>query len=279
MSSRTAYITLLILTVLVLIIYLYQNRNEPFQSTDSENLPPLINLAEGDVHLIQDNNPALIKTPVFNYPLNTISIKDDSTSKVYISVFMHAPFQYNTTTYSPLGQYIRVSKDPLDISDINSTLMRDIQTKGCLNYLSSSTYYPVEYNLIWTSDSLSDSGEIFSVWRPVPPPGMMALGDVIVSGTSAPAREYITCLPITMLNFAGVSNGILWHGKNDIGLEGFCWGAGNFDTFRASNTYGATMPELNLVYNFNAKTIHSNLITDGSSNSKQSNATSNGIQI
>lgn len=82
-----------------------------------------------------------------------------------------------------------------------------------------------------------------------------------------------------MLNFSGVSNGILWHGKNDIGLDGFCWGAGNFDTFRASNTYGATMPELNLVYNFNAQAIISNLIANGSSNSKQSNASSNGIQI
>lgn len=278
MSARIAYIVLLVLTVIVLGIYLYQNRNESFESL--ETLPPLINLAEGDIHLIQDNNPTLIKTPIFNYPLKTISLADDSTSKIYISVFMHSPFQYNTTTYSPLGQYIRVSKEPLDISDMNSDLMRDIRMKGCLNYLSSSTYYPVEYNLIWTSDILPDSGEIFSVWRPVPPPGMMALGDIIVSGTSAPAREYITCLPITMLNFAGVSNGILWHGKNDVGLDGYCWGAGNFDTFRASNTYGATMPELELVYNFNASVIRNNLISNVSSTPTQSNSTtSNGIQI
>ncbi len=283
MSLRIAYITLLVLTVLVLIIYLYQNRNESFEPLQIKQ--PLINLAAGDVHLIQDNNPSLIKTPILNYPLNTISMKDNSTSKMYISVFMHLPFQYNTTTYSPLGQYIRVSKDPLDISDMNSDLMNDICMKGCLNYLSSSTYYPVEYNLIWTSDILPESGEIFSVWRPVPPPGMMALGDIIVSGTSKPAREYITCLPITMLSFSGVSNGLLWHGKNDVGLDGYCWNAGNFDTFRASNTYGATMPELELVYNLDTSVINSNLISNGSSTSRQihttstTSTTSNGIQI
>ena len=274
MSARIAYLVLLVLTVVVLGIYLYQNRRESFIT---QTLPPLINLADGDVHLIQDNNPTLIKTPVFNYPLNTISMKDNSTSKMYVSVFMHAQFQYNTTTYSPLGQYIRVSKEPLDISDINSNLMHNILSKGCLNYLSSSTYYPLEYNLIWTSDLLPNTGEIFSVWRPVPPPGMMTLGDIIVSGTSAPAREYITCLPITILNFAGVSNGILWHDKNDVGLECFCWGTGNFDTFRASNTYGATMPELNLVYNFNEQVIRSNLLTNEPTNS--TNTQSNGIQI
>ena len=286
MSIRVAYIILLVLTVVVLSIYLYQNRRESFLINETETeidtqiLPPLINLAEGDIHLIADNNPALIKTPIFNYPLNTISIADDTTRKVYVSVFMHSPFQYNTTTYTPLGQYIRVSETPLDITDINSNLMVDIRSKGCLNYLCSGTYYPTDYNLIWTSDVLSDSGEIFSVWRPVAPPGMMALGDVIVSGTSKPAMDYITCLPITMLAFAGISNGILWHCKNDVGLDSYCWGAGNFDTFRASNTYGATMPELSLVYNFDTQVIRNNLITNGSTSTTQPlRASGNGVNI
>jgi len=251
------------LTVLVLSIYLYQNRSESFLTSDTQILPPLINLAAGDIHLIADNNPALIKTPIFNYPLNSISIKDNSIIKVYISVFMHSAFQYNTTTYTPLGQYVRVSSAPLDITDINSNLMVDIRNKGCLNYLCSGTYYPSDYNLIWTSDALPDSGAIFSVWRPIAPPGMMALGDIIVSGTTKPVRDFITCLPITMLSFAGISNGILWHGKNDIGLDGYCWGVGNFDTFRASNTYGATMQDLSLVYNFDKQVISNNLITNG----------------
>lgn len=281
MSSRIAYLVLLVLTVLVLSIYLYQNRRESFltDESDTQNLQPLINLAEGDIHLIEDNNPALIKTPVFNYPLNTISISDDSTHKVYVSVFMHSPFQYNTTTYTPLGQYIRVSNEPLDITDINSNLMMDIRSKGCLNYLCSGTYYPRDYNLIWTSDTLSDIGAIFSVWRPIAPPGMVALGDIIISGTSKPSRDYITCLPITMLGFTGLSNGILWHGKNDVGLDGYCWGAGNFDTFRASNTYGATMPELSLVYNFDTQVIRNNLITNGTSTTQQLLESSDGVHI
>jgi hypothetical protein len=280
MSSRVAYIVLLVLTVLLLSIYLYQNRNESFLTSETQMLPPLINLAEGDIHLIADNNPALIKTPVFNYPLKTISSADNAINKVYVSVFMHAPFQYNTTTYTPLGQYVRVSSTPLDITDINSNLMVDIRSKGCLNYLCSGTYYPSDYNLIWTSDALPDSGAIFSVWHPIAPPGMIAIGDVIVSGTSKPVREYITCVPITMLSFAGISNGILWHSKNDIGLDGYCWGAGNFDTFKASNTYGATMQELNLVYNFDKQVISNNLITNNMiGNSLKKQTLGNGIHI
>lgn len=279
MATRIAYIVLLALTLIVLGIYLYQNRAEPFETITTQltqsTLPPLINLAAGDIHLIADNNPSLIKTPVINYPLRTISIADDSVSNVYVSVFMHASFQYNTTTYTPLGQYIRVSSKPISLEDINSELMREIRSKECLNYLSSSTYYPIDYNLIWTSDALPDSGAIFSVWRPVAPPGTIALGDVIVSGTSKPAREYITCLPITMLSFSGVSNGILWHGKNDVGLEGYCWGVGNFDTYRASNIYSSTMPELALVYNLDASVINSNLICN-SQKTKTSQESGNG---
>ncbi len=286
MTTRIAYLVLLVLTVVVLSIYLYQNRYqnrwESFLNGEPQILPPLVNLASGDIHLIADNNPALIKTPVFNYPLNSISIADNTINKLYISVFMHNPFQYNTTTYTPLGQYVRVSSTPLDMTDINSNLMVDIRSKGCLNYLSSSIYYPSDYNLIWTSDALPDSGTIFSVWRPVAPPGMMALGDVIIPGTTKPTREYITCLPITMLSFAGISNGILWHGKNDVGLDGYCWGAGNFDTFRATNTYGATMPELSLVYNFDKQVINNNLITNSAnpnSLAKLSLGNSNGANV
>jgi hypothetical protein len=274
MSSNTPYIILLVLTVIVLGIYLYQNRMETF---DPSITIPLVNLADGDLHLTSDNNPELIKTTVFNYPLHTISKVDNSISKIYISVFMHSQFKYNNTTYTPLGQYIRVSNDPIDITDINSNLMVDIRSKQCLNYLCSGTYYPTDYNLIWTSDTVRDTGEIFSVWRPVAPPGCISLGDVIIAGTSKPTRDYITCLPITMLTFAGISNGILWHGKNDLGLDGYCWGAGNFDTFRASTTYSATMPELGMVYNFDEQVIKNNLISKSSKN--QSLEGVNGIVV
>jgi hypothetical protein len=284
MESRMPYIVLLVLTLFVLGIYLYQNRRlEAFDNT--QPLMPLVNLVDGDLHLIEDNNPSLIKTPIFNYPLTTISsisgndasASSNSNSKVYISVFMHDAFQYNTTKYTPLGQYIRVSSHPLDISDINSNLMVDIRSKQCLNYLCSGSYYPVEYKLIWTSDIIPESGSIFSIWRPVPPAGCVALGDVIVSGVSKPAREYISCLPATMLTQTGLSNGILWHSKNDMGLDGYCWSAGNFDTFIASNTYSATMPELGLVYNFNKQVINNNLINNNLTKPTYDN--NNGVHV
>jgi hypothetical protein len=277
MYSRIPYLVLLILTVVVLSIYLYQNRNESFESSINAPIVPIINLPTGDIHLIADNNPALIKTLILNYPLNTISTADNSKSLIYVSVFMHATFQYNNTTYTPLGQYIRVSNQPLDITDINSTLMGDIRSKQCLNYLCSSALFPVDYNLIWTSDIVPETGDIFSIWRPIAPSGCISLGDVIIAGTSKPARDYITCLPITMLSFSGLSNGILWHSKNDVGLDGYCWSAGNFDTFRSSNTYGSTMKELEMVYNFDKQVIESNLITKNTK--KQSLEGVNGVKV
>lgn len=49
MSFRIAYLVLLVLTVLVLSIYLYQNRRESFLTSETEinmqALPPLVNLS------------------------------------------------------------------------------------------------------------------------------------------------------------------------------------------------------------------------------------------
>jgi ABC-type cobalt transport system substrate-binding protein len=279
-TKKKAYIVLLILTVIVLVIYLYQNTEHFYtQSTTTKSAQqtahqtaqqptqqPLINIPSGDIHFIRDNNPSLINTPILNYKL-----KLNGQNSKYITVFMHESYQYMNTKYTALGQYVRVTDEPIDIT--KTDILEDLLKKKCLNYLTASIYYPVDYNLIWTSDTNSN-GQIFSVWRPIAPLGMMALGDVIVNGTSKPIKEYITCLPVSMLEFAGLSNGILWHSINDMGKDCFCWGVGNFDTYRATNIYNPNIPELKMVYNITQKTLENNTL-----NTIPTQQGGNGIQV
>lgn len=271
-STQTAYIILLALTVLLLGIYLYQNRSglERFDNILSgqvTNPPPLFNLPSDDVHFITDNNPSLITTPILNYKLSVLG-EGDARMVKYITVFMHQTFQYNNAAYSPVGQFLKVTDKPIELNDVNSTMMEEVRGKQCINYLCSSQYYPVDYKLIWTSDVNSD-GAIFSVWKPITISGFVAMGDVIVAGVNKPAREYITCLPLNLLNFSGISNGILWHGKNDMGKECFCWSASNFDTFRSSNIYSGNMLELMDVYHITKERLDNTTLTHTTPTDKQ----------
>lgn len=290
-SSNTPYLILLILTLVVLGIYLYQNRHDNFEimnpslSTPSTTTPniayppnnmPLINLPEGDTHLITDNNPALVTTSIFNYKLQVMKKDSDALMDVYISVFMHLPFEYNNRKYLPLGQYMKVSYKPLDISDINSNTMKDILSKKCINFLCAEAYQPIDYKLIWTSDTNAE-GQIFSAWRPMVQTGVVALGDVIIAGTSKPPRNYIACIPTVMVEPINISNGILWQTKNDLKTQCFCWGAGNFDTFKVTNQYSGNMPELSEVYNVDSKILEAHTL-DSNSYAPE-NKMANGVMI
>ena len=95
------------------------------------------------------------------------------------------------------------------------------------------------------------------------------MGDIIVSGINKPTREYITCLPSSMMTFSGISNGILWNSMNDMGKKCYCWAAGNFDTFHATNEYNSTMPELQNVYNIEPKILSDYTVSNSAPSSKQ----------
>jgi len=278
-NTKTPYIILLILTVLLLCVYLYINSNLYLNLTNGyerfDNLLPgqvaiseeLINLPPDDVHFITDNNLELITTPILNYKLSVLAEGNTRIMK-YITVFMHQTFQYNNDDYTPVGQFLKVTDKPLDIEDINSNVMIEVQSKKCINYLCSSQYYPVDYKLVWTSDTNTD-GAIFSVWKPITLSGFVSMSDVIVAGVNKPELEYITCLPLNILTFSGISNGILWQGKNDMGKGCFCWSASNFDTFRSSNIYSENMLELMDVYHITKERLDNFTLTHTTPTDKQ----------
>lgn len=53
--------------------------------------------------------------------------------------------------------------------------------------------FPTDYNLIW-NDKKSGATMNGSCWRPIPPTGYVALGDVFVTGYDKPPLNYVTCV-------------------------------------------------------------------------------------
>lgn len=191
---------------------------------------------------------------------------DNSENTVkYLSVFMHKKFQ----NYNGLGQCVVITDTPLDENN-KKTVMQSLMDKKCLTYLSSSNFYPVDYQLIWSSDINSDN-QIFRVWRPIPIAGCAALGDVITLGTDKPALDYIPCFPITMLkqDDPPISNGLLWKTSNDMGLNCYCWSGGNINTFFASNDYKHDMFDLLRVYNMPLNFLDNNTVLTTPENKQQ----------
>lgn len=292
-DNHIAYGVLIALSILLVLIYIFHNRKELFtdaitiQSNNSIN-NPIVNLPANDIHFITDNNPNLINTVILNYKLmvnldnaNTIPTSaitnsntslesviqaninlaslDNKTLK-YLSVFQHKPFN----TYKGLGQYVILTVQPFENAEgaVQSVLDKNCL---CLNYLTSCPITPSGYDLIWTSDFNQD-GHIFSVWHPIPPAGCIALGDIIVMGTEQPSNDLVACFPITMLGKTALSNGIIWKSINDMGKNCYCWGAGNIDTFRATNIYSPDMNELQSVYNLPMNLLKNNILSPGNSN-------------
>ena len=67
---------------------------------------------------------------------------------------------------------------------------------------------PVRYDLIW-SDRGSGANRDGSCWRPVPPSGYVALGDVFVRGYKAPALDAVMCVA-RGLTFEGAIGERIW---------------------------------------------------------------------
>ena len=225
-KNNTAYYILIILILIIFIIYIIHNRVELFSNpTENTTEIPLINLPNNDIHFISDDDIKSIYVSVFNYKLmvnvdNKISSSSlsNTTSQdninlllqknkktKYLSVFEHKPF----ANYKGLGQTLIITDTPYDnvdsainsmISDINSKSVNSNNKfdRKCLNYLTSSPFKPLGYNLIWTSD-INDDNKIFSVWSPINPAGCASLGDVIIMGTEQPSIELFACYPITLL--------------------------------------------------------------------------------
>lgn len=236
---------MIIILIIILIIIVWYNRNLEKKYIKKEGYvdvkDDLISLPANDIHFINDANTDELEINIMNY-----RIKDK-----YMSVFKHK----NVDNYNSLGQYCIVTEDKIN----NKIMEEKMINKRVLNILTSSNIYPIDFNLIWTSDVNKD-GDIFSVWSPVPPKGFTTLGDIIVLGIDKPKLNIISCLPITMLEKISISNGLIWNDINDMGKKCYCWNASNIDTFKSSNSYNENMNELYNVYNLPLHLLQTNTL-------------------
>ena len=223
----------------------------PNMPSDMSYLP---NMSPMPSNLEQNNN-------------NMIQNTDSSKEQVYITVFKHKGIgvdNSNNNKYSPLGQYIQISNEPLD----PKTAISSVISKKVLSTLTSSNINPIRYNLIWSSD-MNEDGQIFTAWHPVGPTGYVALGDVIVMGVESPPLNYIRCLPINKLEPINVSSGVLWQSRNNLGTNCICWGASNLELFRVTNEYNVNMSELKFVFNLPQQYLNQNTILQNATDSSK----------
>ena len=280
LNFQIILLSLLAILVILVIYTIFTNYHkndmnfEPFAidigtsngiNINNNNNNNTLQLDANDIHFIQDNTPDFVNASILNYKIKTRNTNNKAltTEKhLYLSIMEHKPATINFTQYRPMGQYLVISETPID--EI-STIKKNVDKK-ILSYLTSSNILTKQYNLIWTSDFNSDQ-QIISIWRPLPPEGATAMGDIIVLGTEPPNRE-VPCIPTTMLEQFPVSSGLLFHSVNDIGRDCYCWGCSNLETFRASNIYDKNMPDLQNIYNIPKQYLNNNTISpEGYSNS------------
>jgi len=237
----------------------------PNMSPMPSNMPPPPNMSPPPNMPYPPPNMSPMPSNLDQNNTNMIQNIDNYMEPVYITVFKHKGIGINNSNkYSPLGQYIHISNEPLDPKTAISTVI----SKKVLSTLTSSNVNPIRYNLIWSSD-MNEDGQIFTAWHPVGPTGYVALGDVIVMGVESPPVDYIRCLPMSKLEPINISSGILWESTNNLGKTCVCWGASNLELFRVTNEYNINMPELKFVFNLPRQYLKQNTILQNATDSSK----------
>jgi len=73
--------------------------------------------------------------------------------------------------------------------------------------------YPLEYECIWRN-----TGSNGAIWRPVPPPGYVSLGDVATAAYLKPDRREVVCLKESLAS-EGKRGDLLWGSNSDNNLS------------------------------------------------------------
>lgn len=215
MCNITNFILIILLILVICYTLFYLRKKEGFQTVKMNNPILEMNSRTGKI-----NNRYIVNTNI-NYLeniLNNFDISNYDTQvnnqRKYLSVYQHSGLTLGGIKYRPLGQCIFVSNVEMSNSEVD--ISKIIRNNESLHILSSSTINPERYELIWNSGKLGNfSGNIFSIWRPIPPNGYVCMGDIIVNGVSPPSLDLIACIPKNDTNTLEINNGIIWNYKSD----------------------------------------------------------------
>lgn len=138
-----------------------------------------------------------------NYPVQSVKKvwEKEMGDKRYISFWERTGDQ--SLGYYPIGQIAFTTDESAVKSDISLDEYPGIQ------YLVKGGQKPIDYTMIWDNQHLKGEAPV-SIWRPTPPEGHVAMGDVVVGGHSKPAPDAIHCLPQKVVEKSGKIKGYLW---------------------------------------------------------------------
>ena len=172
--------------------------------------------------------------------------------------------------YFPLGQVAITTNESATIANLDSKI------KG-LSYLVKGGSFPIDYEKIWDNKNNAEKQPL-SLWKPIPPKGHIALGDIVVSGFDKPPTSIIKCLPLSALNQSKQINQSLWkyplpRDKTKSGEEisppgSFSiWDIGEYNFFYVKDSYQRPDNRIDNIYKID-KSIIENQEYDPSDDSK-----------
>jgi hypothetical protein len=207
-------INILLLLILMVVIYyllFYLRKKENFQSMRMNN--PILEINPNTGHInnryILNTNVNYLEQILNNFNISNYDVQANNQNK-FLSVYQHSGITINNVRYKPMGQCVLIGNKEMSTSQIEIQNM--INNNESLHLLTSSKIKPLKYELIWNSGRLNTySGDIFSIWRPIPPEGYVCMGDIIIKGVSPPSVDLIACIPKEDTNLININNGVMWN--------------------------------------------------------------------
>lgn len=155
---------------------------------------------------------------------NLTKIIDTSELGTKLKSVFFRPIQitYNSLTYYPLGDIIYAPKNST-LYNSGSVYVGEMTMPGQPNgntpniegvLVAGDVLPPVDYKKIWSYNN-PHTNDIIVIWRPMPPNGYIAMGDIVTTTTTKPAigdAAPIRCVPSSIATIikSPIQNNILW---------------------------------------------------------------------
>jgi hypothetical protein len=191
------------------------------------------------------------KTDLYDFITND----DNSQAFTKASFWRPKQFTYKTAIFYPVGDIVigpvRNSENTNSKKRVGAITLPETMNGPARETIlvSGDVKGPVNYELLWTNDGWTTSGNkrpnYFWVWRPIAPVNYIALGDVItttadlpLTGDNAPIR----CVPFDMVIKLPANRNILWSSNGspvdiNVNLLGFKPNDGRYQNADDGNAY------------------------------------------
>ena len=226
-----------------------------------------------DGNIIDDGrNNYVLRTSTTNY-YEYLGNDEGSGSYKTVSFWRAKKFQWGQNVFYPLGD-IAIGPTRINENMTSHKLVGQFQIQELTQcperqtlIVSGDVKGPVDYILIWTNYSGKKTiNNPFWLWRPIPPPEFMALGDVITfenlkpsTGDNAPIR----CVPLYTTTKLTPNGNVLWSSlgastETNLLILGYIPNNGELVTANSSNAYNLFRAIIGTNNNIPASDVNAN---------------------